>query len=358
MKSVKLENITKKFANTTAIEDINVHIKNGEFFTFLGPSGCGKTTTLRVIAGFYLPSSGKVFFDHEEVTAMKPNKRNIGMVFQNYALFPHMTVFENIAFGLQVRKFSRKKIKEKVERAQEFVRLEGLENRKITELSGGQQQRVALARAIVIEPDILLLDEPLSNLDAKLREETRIEIKRLQVELGITTVYVTHDQDEAMAMSDRIMVMKDGQVQQIGTPQEIYNQPANYFVASFIGESNTFRATIQEVRDETVVVDIGEGVILEGLRKNHSPDVTFTEGESIQLSIRPEIIEIGKDENALEGTVILTEFSGVSMKYIVKVGDYELHVMTINTGSNILNRGDSITLSIPKNGIYFMNEMG
>ncbi|HLS08673.1 ABC transporter ATP-binding protein, partial [Lentibacillus sp.] len=238
MKSVRLEHITKMFGKARGVEDINIDIKSGEFFTFLGPSGCGKTTTLRMIAGFYFPTSGKIAFDNEDITTVKPNKRNIGMVFQNYALFPHMTVFENIAFGLQVRKLSKSVIKEKVEKAQEFVRLVGYGNRKITELSGGQQQRVALARALVIEPDILLLDEPLSNLDAKLREETRVEIKRLQVELGITTVYVTHDQHEAMAMSDRIMVMSEGEVQQIGTPQEIYNKPDNRFVASFIGETN------------------------------------------------------------------------------------------------------------------------
>src|SRR5699024_5134182 len=188
MKSVRLEHITKMFGKARGVEDINIDIKSGEFFTFLGPSGCGKTTTLRMIAGFYFPTSGKIAFDNEDITTVKPNKRNIGMVFQDYALFPHMTVFENIACGLQVRKLSKSHIKEKVEKAQEFVRLVGYGNRKITELSGGQQQRVALARALVIEPDILLLDEPLSNLDAKLREETRVEIKRLQVELGITTV--------------------------------------------------------------------------------------------------------------------------------------------------------------------------
>src|SRR5690625_2955229 len=194
MSIVHLSEITKRFGDVTAVEDLELTIQEGEFFTFLGPSGCGKTTTLRMIAGFYLPTKGKVFFNDEDVTAMKPNRRNVGMVFQNYALFPHMTVFENIAFGLQVRKLPRKEIEEKVKRAQGFVHLDGLGDRKITELSGGQQQRVALARSLVIEPDILLLDEPLSNLDAKLREDTRVEIKRLQVELGITTIYVTHDQ--------------------------------------------------------------------------------------------------------------------------------------------------------------------
>jgi len=356
MKSVRLEHITKMFGKARGVEDINIDIKSGEFFTFLGPSGCGKTTTLRMIAGFYFPTSGKIAFDNEDITTVKPNKRNIGMVFQNYALFPHMTVFENIAFGLQVRKLSKSVIKEKVEKAQEFVRLVGYGNRKITELSGGQQQRVALARALVIEPDILLLDEPLSNLDAKLREETRVEIKRLQVELGITTVYVTHDQHEAMAMSDRIMVMSEGEVQQIGTPQEIYNKPDNRFVASFIGETNILEGTIIEVSDHHVTVDVGDGILLKGLRENSSPHVDIAEGKKVSLSIRPEIIKDGEGPNSVQGTIQLTEFSGVSINYLVKVGNHELNVMIINSGSNIMERGDSITLSIPENGIYFMSE--
>ncbi|WP_313471092.1 ABC transporter ATP-binding protein, partial [Lysinibacillus sp.] len=220
MRSVNIENVSKQFGQMYGVKDLNLEIKAGEFFTFLGPSGCGKTTTLRMIAGFYYPSKGKIFFDERDVSRLQPNKRNIGMVFQNYALFPHMTVDENIAFGLQVRKFSKAEIQYKVDRIRGQVHLAAYGNRKINELSGGQQQRVALARALVIEPDILLLDEPLSNLDAKLREETRIEIKRIQSELGVTTIYVTHDQMEAMAMSDRIMVMENGHIKQIGTPQE------------------------------------------------------------------------------------------------------------------------------------------
>ncbi len=356
MKSVKLENVTKSFGKAKGVENIDVHIKSGEFFTFLGPSGCGKTTTLRVIAGFYFPTKGRVFFDNEDVTRMKPNKRNIGMVFQNYALFPHMTVFENIAFGLQVRKMSRDEIKEKVARAQKLVRLEGYEDRKITELSGGQQQRVALARALVIEPDILLLDEPLSNLDAKLREETRIEIKRLQVELGITTIYVTHDQHEAMAMSDRIMVMDQGEIQQIGTPQEIYNKPANHFVASFIGESNIVKAKVENVTDTHVTVDIGNGVKLTGLKENAAPNLDFKTEKDILLSIRPEAVREGEGTNTLTGTILLSEFTGVNINYLVKTGDHELDVMFVNTGSEVLNRGDSITLHVPEKGIYFLSE--
>ncbi|WP_343838162.1 ABC transporter ATP-binding protein [Salinibacillus aidingensis] len=358
MKSVTLDGITKMFGNAKGVEDINVHINSGEFFTFLGPSGCGKTTTLRMIAGFYFPTEGEIYFDQEDVTALKANKRNIGMVFQNYALFPHMTVFENIAFGLQVRKLSKEVIKEKVQKAQSFVHLEGYESRKITELSGGQQQRVALARALVIEPDILLLDEPLSNLDAKLREETRVEIKRLQVELGITTIYVTHDQHEAMAMSDRIMVMSQGEIQQIGTPQEIYNKPLNHFVASFIGESNILEGEIKEITDEHIVVDTGDNTQFKGLKENCSPNLELEEGKNVLLSIRPEIIEEGEGPNSIQGQVQLSEFSGVSINYIVKVGNKEINVMIVNSGSDVLKRGDSIKLNIPESGIYFMDDRG
>lgn len=356
MKSVRLEHITKKFGKAKGVEDVDIHIKSGEFFTFLGPSGCGKTTTLRIIAGFYFPTEGKVYFDNEDITGLKPNKRNIGMVFQNYALFPHMTVFENIAFGLQVRKLSSNEIKSKVEKAQKFVHLEGYGNRKITELSGGQQQRVALARALVIEPDILLLDEPLSNLDAKLREETRIEIKRLQVELGITTIYVTHDQHEAMSMSDRIMVMDKGEIQQIGTPQEIYNKPVNHFVASFIGESNIIKADVKNLTDTHVTVDIGGGIILKGLRENGSPMLDYANEDSVLLSIRPEMINTGEGANTLTGIIQLSEFTGVSINYIVKVGDHELNVMIVNARTKVLERGDTITLHVPESGIYFMSE--
>lgn len=269
MKNVKIENVSKQFGKVHGVKDLNLDIKTGEFFTFLGPSGCGKTTTLRMIAGFYYPTEGKIYFDDRDVTLLQPNKRNIGMVFQNYALFPHMTVDENIAFGLQVRKFSKFEIKQKVDRIRGLVHLAQYGNRKINELSGGQQQRVALARALVIEPDILLLDEPLSNLDAKLREETRIEIKRIQSELGVTTIYVTHDQMEAMAMSDRIMVMDNGYVKQIGTPQEIYNRPLNRFVADFIGETNLIEATTIAIHDDEIQVKTKSGLVLTG-RKQHS----------------------------------------------------------------------------------------
>ncbi|MBD1383410.1 ABC transporter ATP-binding protein [Metabacillus arenae] len=356
MKVVKLDNVTKRFGKARGVENVDITIQPGEFFTFLGPSGCGKTTTLRMIAGFYFPSEGKVFFDNQDVTTMPPNKRNIGMVFQNYALFPHMTVFENIAFGLEVRKMSKAEIRKKVERAQAMVRLEQYGERKINELSGGQQQRVALARALVIEPSILLLDEPLSNLDAKLREETRLEIKRIQLELGVTTIYVTHDQTEAMAMSDRIMVMNNGVIQQVGAPEEIYNKPVNHFVASFIGEANVIDAAVEQTEGEMVTVKTADGLYLKGAAANASPNVAYRMGETIKLSIRPETVAEGEGPNQFTAEVQFVEFTGVSINYIVKVGETFFKVMIVNKGNKVLERGDQITLHIPERSIYFIGE--
>ena len=356
LKSVRLDHVSKMFGTSVGVENVDIDVKPGEFFTFLGPSGCGKTTTLRMIAGFYYPSKGKILFDNKDVTTLQPNKRNIGMVFQNYALFPHMTVFENIAFGLEVRKMSKAVIKEKVERAQKLVHLEKYGTRKINELSGGQQQRVALARALVIEPDILLLDEPLSNLDAKLREETRLEIKRLQVELGVTTIYVTHDQTEAMTMSDRIMVMKEGVVQQIGSPQEIYNQPTNHFVASFIGESNILEAEVVEVKASAVKVKLDDDIFVQGSMTQSANGKNLAPGEHIKVSIRPEAVFEGTGHNQLTGTIQFVEFTGVSINYVIKVGSNIMKVMIINKGNEILKRGDSITLHVPEKGIYLIGE--
>ncbi|SDF13789.1 ABC transporter ATP-binding protein [Sporolituus thermophilus] len=356
MLGITLENVSKRFDQVTAVEDINVQIKAGEFFTFLGPSGCGKTTTLRMIAGFYYPSTGCIKFGDRDVTFLPPNKRNIGMVFQNYALFPHMTVAENIAFGLEVRKMSRDAIRTKVAKALDLVRLSGLGDRKINQLSGGQQQRVALARAIVIEPDILLLDEPLSNLDAKLREETRAEIKRLQLELGITTIYVTHDQAEAMALSDRIMVMNAGKVQQIGDPISVYARPSNRFVASFIGETNLITATVEEVNGGDVVVKAANHKLV-GLRSNANKGVSFAPGSRVVLSIRPEAFRLVNDEdvaNIVRGKVGLAEFAGISVSYLVQAEQIAVKAMVINSGFQVLNRGEEIALTVNKNDIYFV----
>jgi len=356
MKGVIIKDVSKKFGEIVGVDNLDLDIKSGEFFTFLGPSGCGKTTTLRMIAGFYYPSSGKIYFDNRDVTTLQPNKRNIGMVFQNYALFPHMTVDENIAFGLEVRKLAKTQIKEKVNRIRELVHLGPYGNRKINELSGGQQQRVALARALVIEPDILLLDEPLSNLDAKLREETRVEIKRIQSELGVTTIYVTHDQTEAMAMSDRIMVMENGIVKQIGTPQEIYHRPNNRFVATFIGETNLLSMTVKEIEGDIVTVTSKDGLQLKGHKNQIAPGVTLSIGETVFVSIRPEAFEIGSGENTLIGTIELVEFTGLSVNYIFKVNDTTLKAMIISRGTDIKKIGDQIELHIPPRNLYFLGE--
>lgn len=356
MKAVHINDVSKKFGDVVSVKDLELDIKSGEFFTFLGPSGCGKTTTLRMIAGFYYPSQGKIYFDNQDVTTLQPNKRNIGMVFQNYALFPHMTVNENIAFGLEIRKYDKKTIKEKVDRIRELVHLGPYGSRKINELSGGQQQRVALARALVIEPDILLLDEPLSNLDAKLREETRIEIKRIQSELGVTTIYVTHDQTEAMAMSDRIMVMEHGIVKQIGTPQEIYHRPNNRFVATFIGETNLLTMKVKSIEDNIITVTNDKGLELQGLTENLAAGLQVSVGDEIYVSVRPEAFESGPGKNSVTGVVELIEFTGLSVNYFIKWNDTTLKAMIISRGTAILQAGDMIELHIPKQNIYFLGE--
>lgn len=359
MIDVTLDRVGKMFGNVNGVDNVDIHIQPGEFFTFLGPSGCGKTTTLRMIAGFYYPSSGRILFGNSDVTRLPPNKRETGMVFQNYALFPHMTVFENVAFGLQVRKCSKPEIRERVERALGQVHLQGYGSRRIDQLSGGQQQRVALARALVIEPKILLLDEPLSNLDAKLREETRLEIKRLQMELGVTTIYVTHDQAEAMAMSDRIMVMQNGVVQQVGSPEEIYNRPLNRFVASFIGESNLWEGTVERIDGEHVYVRISPELRLCGYAANQSPHCEVVTGGRITVSVRPESVrEAGPEEaggqNTLQTEVVISEFTGVSVNYLTEIGKQSLKAMFVNRGHRIRMRGERLAVHIPKESVYLL----
>ncbi|BFT72445.1 ABC transporter ATP-binding protein [Paenibacillus sp. P36] len=359
MIDVALEHVSKEFGKVKGVQNVDIRIKPGEFFTFLGPSGCGKTTTLRMIAGFYYPSAGRIVFGHEDVTVLPPNKRNTGMVFQNYALFPHLTVFENVAFGLEVRKKSKAEITEKVERALNQVHLGDFGHRRIDQLSGGQQQRVALARALVIEPKILLLDEPLSNLDAKLREETRLEIKRLQMELGITTIYVTHDQAEAMSMSDRIMVMHGGVVQQIGTPEEVYHRPVNRFVASFIGESNLWEGVIEEIRGEEIKIRVAPSLVLTALARNCSPNTTLTVGTKMTVSIRPESVREALPEeqlqaNAVVGKVLISEFTGISVNYLLQVQALSLKAMFVNHKTHVQQRGDELSIYIPKESVYLL----
>ncbi|NJE05104.1 ABC transporter ATP-binding protein [Thermococcus sp. M36] len=324
MVDVKLENIVKTFGETVALKGIDLHIKAGELFTLLGPSGCGKSTTLRIIAGLDFPDSGTIHFGDEEVTYLPSSKRGAVLVFQNYALWPHMTVFDNVAYGLKLKKLPKDEIKKKVEWALELVKLEGFADRYPTQLSGGQQQRVAIARALVVEPKVLLLDEPLSNLDAKLRLEMRSEIRRIQRELGITVIYVTHDQEEAMAISDRIAVMNVGTVEQVGTPKEIYETPRTEFVASFMGKTNVIPAKVVERDGDKVTVEF-EGIRLEGLHYTEKSD-------DVVIVIRPERIKLKPMENAVSftGTVDLVEYYGFFIEVVGLFGETRIIARTIS----------------------------
>ncbi|MCR8643504.1 ABC transporter ATP-binding protein [Paenibacillus sp. N1-5-1-14] len=362
MTAVTLKGISKQFGRVSGVSGVNVEIGSGEFFTLLGPSGCGKTTTLRMIAGFYYPSEGRILFGEQDVTSLPPNKRNTGMVFQNYALFPHMTVFENIAFGLQTRKEPKVIIRDKVERALAQVHLETYGTRRIDQLSGGQQQRVALARALVIQPDLLLLDEPLSNLDAKLREETRYEIKRLQLELGVTTLYVTHDQAEAMSMSDRIMVMNGGTVQQIGTPQEIYNEPVNRFVSTFIGETNLWEGTVERIEGDDVYVRVSSAIVLLASATRKSPSCQLQVGAKLAATFRPESVqEVGTPQydqagagSLVTGFIQVSEFTGISTQYLTFADSLPLRAMFVGVNHLLRERGDKVSFCIPKDSVYLL----
>jgi iron(III) transport system ATP-binding protein len=353
MMDVTLESVSKRFAragDTAAVDDVDISIAAGEFFTLLGPSGCGKTTTLRMVAGFYFPTSGRIRFGSEDVTRKPPNKRDTGMVFQNYALFPHMSVAQNVAYGLKIRKVRRAEARQRIEEALAQVHLEGYGDRRIDQLSGGQQQRVALARALVIRPRTLLLDEPLSNLDAKLREETRVEIRRIQREAGITSIYVTHDQAEAMAMSDRIAVMESGRVQQLGTPQEIYHRPATAFVARFIGRSNVLSLPVVSATTISVNVRLpGGGEARVSAPEGHG----LTESATALVSVRPE--HIGLDgatrDGALTGRVTELEFTGMATNLTVEVHDELLTVAAVEVPSG-LSVGDQVGLRLPTDRMW------
>lgn len=290
--ALELKNVKKVFEKDgmklTAVDDTSLSVEKGELVTFLGPSGCGKTTTLRMIAGFERPTSGSITFGGRDMTNVPVNKRGIGFVFQNYALFPHMTIYNNVAYGLKARKESNEEIKKKVEEALALVSLSGTENKYPNELSGGEQQRVALARVIVMDPALLLMDEPLSNLDAKLRIHMRTEIRRIQKKLGITCLYVTHDQAEALTVSDRIMVMSRGKVEQIGTPQEIYSSPSSAFVADFIGQANTIECSVTDCSGGAVRAVLPSGDTVRGKTRE-----SFSSGDKTILVVRPENIAVG-----------------------------------------------------------------
>jgi len=315
-----LENVTKIFpprGNTgevTAVHDVNLEIEKGELVTLLGPSGCGKTTTLRMIAGFEFPTLGKIILDGEEINSLPPHKRDMSMVFQSYAIFPHLTVEGNVAYGLNVQKLHKAVIKERVERVLELVHLEGYGDRAPTQLSGGQQQRVALARALIMEPKVLLMDEPLSNLDAKLREEMRTEIRRIQKELNITSVYVTHDQIEAMTLSDRIVIMNLGIIEQIGSPVEVYRYPSSRFVADFIGRANFVDGVVlAQDAHELQVSSYGKLLRLKNVLREFAPQ------DKVTLIVRPEMIRIKKSGELFDGTIRRAAYLGDVIEYDVEV---------------------------------------
>jgi len=317
MARVRLERLTKRFGGVPAVDDVSLGIGEGELVALLGPSGCGKTTTLRMIAGFVEPDAGRIVIGDRDVTRLPPYRRDIGMVFQGYALFPHLSVERNVAFGLEMRRVGRTAARERVTEALRLVRLEGLADRLPRELSGGQQQRVALARALVINPSLFLLDEPLSNLDAKLRQEVRIEIRQLQQRLGLTTIFVTHDQEEALTLADRLVLMKGGAVQQIGTPGELYDRPANVFVADFIGRSNFLVGEM--IADDEFISDLG-------LRVRCSPAPGIRRAV---LTIRPERIALSTGElkgrvNQFQGTLERFSYLGATTEYIVRCTSGEL----------------------------------
>ncbi|GLI55054.1 ABC transporter ATP-binding protein [Propionigenium maris DSM 9537] len=351
MEDVIIKKLTKKFGGNTAVEDINLNIEKGSLFTFLGPSGCGKTTILRAISGFLKVDEGKIFLGERDITNVSPEKRDIGMVFQNYALFPHMTVYENVAYGLKIKRFSKQDIDKRVEKYLELVSLNGYEDRKISELSGGEQQRVALARSLVTEPKILLLDEPLCNLDAKLRIKMRNDIKLLQQKLGITTIFVTHDQEEALTMSHKIAVFNRGSCVQVGTPSEIYSNPKNSFVANFIGETNLFK--IDSVSDAPRCIYIDEETKL---------DTEQDPSNKLFASIRPEHIGIKARSsgrvNEFKGIIERVQFNGNIINYLVKVKNIEVTVTSVNS----LEENDKffplqeVYIEIPKNSVRLLKE--
>ena len=338
---IELKHITKNFDdNFTAVDDFNLEVQRGEFVTFLGPSGCGKTTTLRMIAGFEMPTEGEILLNGKDISKLPPNKRPINTVFQRYALFPHLNIYDNIAFGLKLKKLPKAEIEKKVKKALEMVDLEGFEDRRVQTLSGGQQQRIAIARSLVNEPEILLLDEPLGALDLKMRKEMQLELKEMHERLGITFIYVTHDQEEALTMSDKIVVMSEGRIQQIGTPEDIYNEPKNAFVADFIGESNIFNG------------------IMTGKLKVRFCGAEFEclddveHGTQVDVVVRPEdILIVSPEQGAVKGTVISVVFKGVHYEMEVMANGFEWLVQStkmVSVGTKVGIKVDPFNIQIMK----------
>lgn len=338
---IELRHISKVYSDNgfKAVDDFNLEVKRGEFVTFLGPSGCGKTTTLRMIAGFEMPTSGEILLNGEDISQLPANKRPINTVFQRYALFPHMNIYDNIAFGLKLKKLPKEEIRKKVKRVLDMVDLEGFENRKISTLSGGQQQRIAIARALVNEPEILMLDEPLGALDLKMRQEMQIELKHMHDELGITFIYVTHDQEEALTMSDKIVVLSEGRIQQIDTPEDIYNEPQNAFVADFIGESNIFKGIM--TGHMKVRFCGGEFIGMDDV----------AEGTLVDVVVRPEDVIITKPEDGIvEGEVVSVIFKGMHYEVTVESGKYEMVIRT----TKCYSVGERIGMKLEPDGIHIM----
>ncbi|MBQ9946411.1 MAG: ABC transporter ATP-binding protein [Clostridia bacterium] len=339
---IDLKNISVAFDGEQILKSINLYIRDGEFITFLGPSGCGKTTTLRIVAGFLEPDDGDVIFDGKKINGVPPHKRKVNTIFQRYALFPHLNVAENIAFGLKLKKMPKDKIDKKVEEMLALVNLKGFGNRNINSLSGGQQQRVAIARALAVDPKVLLLDEPLGALDLKLRKDMQVELKKIQQSLGITFIYVTHDQEEALSMSDTIVVMDSGKIQQIGTPTDIYNEPKNAFVADFIGESNIVDGIMKEDR----VVEFS-GHVFDCL------DTGFGKNEAVDVVVRPEDVDVVPvSQGMLTGTVTSVTFKGVHYEIIVDIGGFLWMIQS----TDIQYEGSEIGLLIEPDAIHIMKK--
>lgn len=339
---IDLKNIAVTFEDEPVLKGINLYIRDGEFVTLLGPSGCGKTTTLRIIAGFLEPNSGDVIFEDKNINGVPPHKRQVNTIFQRYALFPHLNVYENVAFGLRLKKFTEKEIKQTVEEMLTLVNLKGFNKRKIDSLSGGQQQRVAIARALAAKPRVLLLDEPLGALDLKLRKDMQAELKNIQQRLGITFIYVTHDQEEALSMSDTVVVMDGGKIQQIGTPIDIYNEPKNAFVADFIGESNILDGIMRS--DYSVEFS---GHVFECLDKGFGKD------ESVDVVVRPEDVDVvSAEQGAISGTVTSVTFKGVHFEIIVDINGFKWMIQS--TDQQFV--GDKIGILIDPDAIHIMKK--
>ena len=352
--AINIENVVKRFGKDTIINGLSLNIKEGEFFTLLGPSGCGKTTLLRMIIGFNSIEGGEIKLDDKLINNIPTNKRNMGMVFQNYAIFPHMSVKDNVAFGLKRKKMSKQEIEEKVDDILKIVKIDHLKDRMPVKLSGGQQQRVALARAIVIHPEVLLMDEPLSNLDAKLRVEMRNAIKRIQQQIGITTVYVTHDQEEALAVSDRIAVMNGGVIQQIDTPKRIYQRPSNTFVATFIGQSNILDGQVIKNNSEEGIKIFDAFFAMTNLSKN------CTNMEDVKVSIRPEEFILSMDnKDGIKGVVKSSVFLGINTNYFIELENgKEIEVIQASDALEAIPNDSTVYLKLQTEKINVFNNEG